>query len=197
MRFPPQLRSLKMEYGPTRTLPKSAVRGVLVHLSRGIKLNWFRVQAVTPGTPTTVVLYQDQAPRGRRKIKGHFYCSHGRLPYGGAPGWAEAYLSEVGRAPGAGPTPGLETIPGMGHYCDWSPIVGCPPGEPERQLRARGKSLFRRYGDRLAHTHCFGRCPAEGQYLPRAAQAPDATTRRQAVRCPGQDFREHITLTMP
>ena len=39
--------TLKMEYGPTRTLPKSAVRGVVVHLSRGIKLNWSQVQPLT------------------------------------------------------------------------------------------------------------------------------------------------------
>ncbi len=64
--------TLKMEYGPTRTLPKSVVRGVLVHLSRGVKLNWPGVQAVTPGTRTKVVLYKDQAPRGRRKLKGRF-----------------------------------------------------------------------------------------------------------------------------
>ncbi len=67
--------TLKMEYGPTRTLPKSVVRGVLVHLSRGVKLNWPRVQAVKPGTPTTVLLYKDQAPRGRRKIKGLFHSA--------------------------------------------------------------------------------------------------------------------------
>ena len=67
--------TLKMEYGPTRTLPKSVVRGVLVHLSRGIKLNWPGVQAVTPGTPTTVLLYKDQAPRGSRKIQGRFHSA--------------------------------------------------------------------------------------------------------------------------
>ncbi len=37
-----------------------------------VKRDWSRVQAVTPGTRTTVLLYKDQAPRGGRKIKGHF-----------------------------------------------------------------------------------------------------------------------------
>ena len=46
-----------------------------VHLSRGIKLNWSRVQAVKPGTPTTVFLYKDPALRGSRKIKGYFHSA--------------------------------------------------------------------------------------------------------------------------
>ena len=37
-----------------------------------IKSDWTKVQAVSLGTPTTVVLYKDQAPPGKRKIKGHF-----------------------------------------------------------------------------------------------------------------------------
>ena len=36
-----------------------------------IKSDWSKVQAVTPGTRTTVLLYKDLAPRGKRKIKGH------------------------------------------------------------------------------------------------------------------------------
>lgn len=40
-----------------------------------IKPDWSKVQAVTPGTRTTVVLYKDLAPRGKRKIKGHFHSS--------------------------------------------------------------------------------------------------------------------------
>ena len=37
-----------------------------------IRSDWTKVQAVPLGTPTTVVLYKDQAPPGKRKIKGHF-----------------------------------------------------------------------------------------------------------------------------
>ena len=36
------------------------------------KSDWSKVQALKPGVPITVLLYQDQAPRGNRKIKGRF-----------------------------------------------------------------------------------------------------------------------------
>ena len=38
----------------------------------GVKSDWSKVQAVARGTRTTVVLYKDQAPRGKRTISGHF-----------------------------------------------------------------------------------------------------------------------------
>ena len=34
--------------------------------------DWSKVQTVPVATKTTVVLYKDEAPRGSRKIKGHF-----------------------------------------------------------------------------------------------------------------------------
>ena len=37
--------------------------------------DWSRVQAVVPGTRTTVLLYKDRAPRGRRKIEGQFHSA--------------------------------------------------------------------------------------------------------------------------
>lgn len=37
-----------------------------------VKSDWARVQRVAPGTKTTVVLYKDRAPSGKRKIEGHF-----------------------------------------------------------------------------------------------------------------------------
>ena len=40
-----------------------------------VKQDWSRVQAVTPGTPTTVLLYKDKAPRGKRKITGRFHSA--------------------------------------------------------------------------------------------------------------------------
>ena len=40
-----------------------------------IRLDWSKVQAVKPGTRTTVFLYKDQAPRGSRKIKGLFHSA--------------------------------------------------------------------------------------------------------------------------
>ena len=40
-----------------------------------VKPDWSRVQAVTPGTRTTVLLYKDLAPRGKRKIKGRFHSA--------------------------------------------------------------------------------------------------------------------------
>ena len=63
--------TLKMEYGSTRTLPRSAVRKVAVHHKS--KRDWSRVQAVALGTPAAVVLYKDQAPTWElRRIKGRF-----------------------------------------------------------------------------------------------------------------------------
>ena len=40
-----------------------------------VKQDWSRVQALTPGTPTTVLLYKDKAPRGKRKITGRFHSA--------------------------------------------------------------------------------------------------------------------------
>ena len=40
-----------------------------------VRRDWSRVQIVTPGTRTTVLLYKDRAPRGQRKIKGVFYSA--------------------------------------------------------------------------------------------------------------------------
>ena len=37
-----------------------------------IRLDWSKVEAIKPGTLTTVLLYKDQALRGNRKIKGRF-----------------------------------------------------------------------------------------------------------------------------
>ncbi len=37
-----------------------------------IKPDWSKVRAVPLGTPTTVVLYEDQASLGKRQIEGHF-----------------------------------------------------------------------------------------------------------------------------
>ena len=61
--------TLKMEYGPTRTLPRSAVRKVAVHHKS--KRDWSRVQAVALGTPAAVVLYKNPT----RRIKGYFYSA--------------------------------------------------------------------------------------------------------------------------
>ena len=61
--------TLKMEYGPTRTLPRSAVRKVAVHHKS--KRDWSRVQAVALGTPAAVMLYKDKI----RRIKGYFYSA--------------------------------------------------------------------------------------------------------------------------
>ena len=60
---------LKMEYGPMRTLPRSAVRKVAVHHKS--KRDWSRVQAVALGTPAAVVLYKNPTQR----IKGYFYSA--------------------------------------------------------------------------------------------------------------------------
>ena len=40
-----------------------------------VKRDWSRVQAVPRGARTTVLLYGDLAPRGKRKIKGRFYSA--------------------------------------------------------------------------------------------------------------------------
>ena len=37
-----------------------------------IKSDWSKVEEVAPGTRTTVLLFKDLAPRGKRKIKGWF-----------------------------------------------------------------------------------------------------------------------------
>ena len=43
-----------------------------VEAGLGMKSDWSKVQAVARGTRTTVVLYKDQAPRGKRKTRGYF-----------------------------------------------------------------------------------------------------------------------------
>ena len=40
-----------------------------------VKRDWSRVQILAPGTRTTVVLYKDQAPPGKRKIEGRFHSA--------------------------------------------------------------------------------------------------------------------------
>ena len=40
-----------------------------------IKPDWSRVQTVTPGTRTTVLLFRDLAPPGKREIKGQFHSA--------------------------------------------------------------------------------------------------------------------------
>ena len=40
-----------------------------------VKRDWNRVQIVTPGTRTTVLLYKDRAPRGKRKFSGRFHSA--------------------------------------------------------------------------------------------------------------------------
>ena len=40
-----------------------------------VRRDWSKVQAVAPGTKTTVLLYKDQAPKGKRKIEGHFHSA--------------------------------------------------------------------------------------------------------------------------
>lgn len=40
-----------------------------------VKRDWSRVQAVPRGVRTTVLLYKDLAPRGKRKIKGRFHSA--------------------------------------------------------------------------------------------------------------------------
>lgn len=39
------------------------------------KPDWSPVQKVAPGTKTTVMLYTDRAPQGKRKVKGHFHSA--------------------------------------------------------------------------------------------------------------------------
>ena len=40
-----------------------------------VKSDWARVQKVAPGTKTTVVLYADRAPEGKRRVKGRFHSA--------------------------------------------------------------------------------------------------------------------------
>ena len=40
-----------------------------------VRRDWSRVQAVVPGTRTTVLLYKDRAPKGKRKIEGQFHSA--------------------------------------------------------------------------------------------------------------------------
>ena len=40
-----------------------------------VKSDWAGVQKVAAGTKTTVVLYADRAPEGKRKVKGHFHSA--------------------------------------------------------------------------------------------------------------------------
>ena len=40
-----------------------------------VRRDWSKVQRVVPGTRTTVLLYMDRAPEGRRKVKGRFHSA--------------------------------------------------------------------------------------------------------------------------
>ena len=40
-----------------------------------VRRDWSKVQRVTPGTRTTVLLYKDQAPQGKRKVEGRFHSA--------------------------------------------------------------------------------------------------------------------------
>ena len=40
-----------------------------------VRRDWSRVKAVVPGTRTTVLLYKDQAPQGKRKVEGRFHSA--------------------------------------------------------------------------------------------------------------------------
>ena len=44
----------------------------VVEAGLGVKSDWSKVQAVARGTRTTVVVYKNQAPRGKRTISGNF-----------------------------------------------------------------------------------------------------------------------------
>ncbi len=46
-----------------------------VEAAGNIKRDWSRVQTVKPGTRTTVLLYRDLAPPGKREIKGRFHSA--------------------------------------------------------------------------------------------------------------------------
>ena len=39
------------------------------------RFDWSRVEKVVPGTKTTVVLYTDRAPQGKREVKGRFHSA--------------------------------------------------------------------------------------------------------------------------
>ena len=40
-----------------------------------VKSDWSGVQKVKPGTKTTVVLYTDRAPQGKKEVKGRFHSA--------------------------------------------------------------------------------------------------------------------------
>ena len=40
-----------------------------------VKSDWSKVQKIRPGTKTTVVLYTDRAPQGKREVKGQFHSA--------------------------------------------------------------------------------------------------------------------------
>ena len=52
-----------------------AVNAPMAEAGFWVKRDWSRVQSVTPGTKTTVLLYKDQASRGKRRIKGRFHSA--------------------------------------------------------------------------------------------------------------------------
>ena len=78
-----------------------------------VKRDWSRVQIVTPGTRTTVLLYKDRAPRGQREDQGRFLLGPGRIRHAVAAGRAEALSPQAGCAQGTGPAAAQEALPGM------------------------------------------------------------------------------------
>ncbi len=70
--------------GPSRTRARriivTGLLGLLIWThsfpaTAKVKSDWARVQNVAPGTKTTVVLYTDRAPAGKRKVKGRFHSA--------------------------------------------------------------------------------------------------------------------------
>ena len=65
---------------PARTILVTGLMIVLIvthpfSAAAKVKSDWARVQKVAPGTKTTVVLYTDRAPEGKRKVKGRFHSA--------------------------------------------------------------------------------------------------------------------------
>ena len=92
-----------------------------VEAGLGMKSDWSKVQAVARGTRTTVVLYKDQAPRGKRKTRGHFQSATVEairllLPDGQTSTFQKRAVRKV-----LVPRPLKKPVPGMDHLggCLW------------------------------------------------------------------------------
>ncbi len=137
------------------------------------KSEWSKVEAVPPGTRTTVELYKDRAPSGKRKIEGHFRSATAKEHHAPTTGWKAPHPPEAERTQGFDFSSSLEAIPRMACYGNCLRCASnsaqheCPNRQCPRINNADGPRSFRAFH----RGHCFPGGAEDGKHLRRADQA--------------------------